>query len=54
MITLMLEKEKKEAQKRMRNLKTAQAVYIYINKILEEKQGKKTPLFLIEKGRLLF
>ncbi len=40
----------------MRNHKTAQAVYIYIyiNKILNKKQGKNLPLFLIEKGRLLF
>ena len=40
----------------MKNPKTFEAVYIYIyiNKILEENKGKNLPLFVIEKGRLLF
>ena len=38
----------------MQNLESLGAVHIYIKIILKNKQGKNLPLFVIEKGRLLF
>ncbi len=38
----------------MTNLKTIEAVYIYINKILNKNKVNNLPLFVIEKDRLLF